>query len=191
MTVAIKVSKTDPFRMGQTITVGASNSCLLCPVSPMKKNLSIRIPTGGPLFIHSSGKPLSKQTLSAETRSSLSQSGFTASHYAGHSYRIGVATTATEAKLPSWLIKNIRAMVIGLLRTIYRYSIIHSFKGVSHNDGHVRKNMRIKKKIREEASRLWGIHTVCVFLGMKYSNMSNSVPIDSSDVTYKYIFFKS
>ena len=115
MTVAIKVSKTDPFRMGQTITVGASNSCSLCPVSPMKKNLSIRIPTGGPLFIHSSGKPLSKQTLTAETRSLLSQSGFIASHYAGHSYRIGFATTATEAKLLSWLIKNIRAMVIGLL----------------------------------------------------------------------------
>ncbi len=29
------------------------------------------------------------------------------------------------------------------------------------------------------------------FWGMKYSNMSTLVPIDSNNVTYKYIFFKS
>ncbi|CAB4009664.1 Hypothetical predicted protein [Paramuricea clavata] len=38
MTVEIKVSKTDPFCLGQTITVGASNSPL-CPVLAMKKYL--------------------------------------------------------------------------------------------------------------------------------------------------------
>jgi hypothetical protein len=54
MTVEIKVSKTDPFRLGQTITVGASNSPL-CPVLAMKKYLLVRKTTGGPLFVHVSG----------------------------------------------------------------------------------------------------------------------------------------
>ena len=106
MTVEIKVSKTDPFRSGQTITVGASNSPL-CPVLAMKKYLVVRKTTGGPLFVHVSGKPLTKQTLTAETRILLNQAGFNASHYAGHSYRIGAATTAASANLPAWLIKTL------------------------------------------------------------------------------------
>ncbi|CAB4010810.1 Retrovirus-related Pol poly from transposon 412 [Paramuricea clavata] len=72
MTVEIKVSKTDPFRLGQTITVGASNSPL-CPVLAMKKYRLVRKTTGGPLFVHVSGKPLTKQTLTAETRILLNQ----------------------------------------------------------------------------------------------------------------------
>ncbi|CAB4017995.1 Retrovirus-related Pol poly from transposon 412, partial [Paramuricea clavata] len=67
MTVEIKVSKTDPFRLGQTIKVRASNSPL-CPVLAMKKYLLVRKITGGPLFVHVFGKPLTKQTLTAETR---------------------------------------------------------------------------------------------------------------------------
>ena len=33
-------------------------------------------------------------------------SDFNASNYAGHSYRIGAATTAAEVNLPLWLIKT-------------------------------------------------------------------------------------
>jgi hypothetical protein len=106
ITVEIKVSKTDPFRLGQTITVGASNSPL-CPVLAMKKYLVVRKTTGGPLFVHVSGKPLTKQTLTPETRILLNQADFNASHYAGHSYRIGAATTAASANLPAWLIKTL------------------------------------------------------------------------------------
>ena len=106
MTVHIKESKTDPFRMGHTITVGAT-TCPLCPVQAMKRYLSRRLPTAGPLFMHLSGKPLTKQTLTAETRNLLTQAGFSASEYAGHSYRIGAATTAASAKLPAWLIKTL------------------------------------------------------------------------------------
>jgi hypothetical protein len=64
-------------------------------------------PTNGPLFIHASGKPLTKQILTTETRKLLTKAGFDALNYAGHSYRIGAATTAAEAKLPSWLIKTL------------------------------------------------------------------------------------
>jgi hypothetical protein len=106
MNVHIKESETDPFRLGHTITVGATNS-KICPVQALEKYISLRPPIGGPLFIHASGKPLTKQVLTNKTRQLLTLSGFNASNYAGHSYRIGAATTAAEANLPSWLIKTL------------------------------------------------------------------------------------
>jgi hypothetical protein len=106
LTVHIKESKTEPFRLGHTITVGATNS-EVCPEQALKTYFLRRPVTSGPLFIHTSGKHLTKQTLTIETRKLLTQAGFNASDYAGHSYRIGAATTAAEAKLPSWLIKTL------------------------------------------------------------------------------------
>ena len=107
MFIKIKESKTDPFRAGHTITIGSSNTPL-CPVSAMKKYLAIR-PTGsvGPLFVNCLEQPLTKHELTRKTRQLLSQAGFDASKFAGHSYRIGAATTAASAKLPSWLIKTL------------------------------------------------------------------------------------
>ena len=106
MTVYLKESKTDPFRVGHTITVGATD-CPLCPVSAMKHYISRRSSSTGPLFIHASGKPLTKQTLTSETRNLLTQAGLNTTNYAGHSYRIGAATTAASANLPAWLIKTL------------------------------------------------------------------------------------
>ena len=54
-----------------------------------------------------SGKPLTKQNLTFETRKRLNQAGFNATNYAGHSYRIGAAKTAAKAELPAWLIKTL------------------------------------------------------------------------------------
>ena len=105
MTLGIKASKTDPFRSGHTITIGKTG-LPLCPISAMQKYLQARDTSSGPLFIYSSGTPLTKTALVSETRALLSRSGFNASHYAGHSYRIGAATTAASAGLPTWLIKT-------------------------------------------------------------------------------------
>jgi hypothetical protein len=106
MFVRIKESKTDPFRSGQTITIGSSNTPL-CPVVAMKNCLALRPTTVGPLFVNSLGKPLTKQELTRKTRQLLSQAGFQVSNFAGHSYRIGAATTAASARLPPWLIKTL------------------------------------------------------------------------------------
>ena len=106
MSIRIKESKTDPFRVGHTISIGGTHTPL-CPVLAMKQYLAIRQPKSGPLFVNSAGKPLTKQALTLETRKLLSQAGFNASNFAGHSYRIGAATTAATAKLPSWLIKTL------------------------------------------------------------------------------------
>ena len=106
MTVRIKESKTDPFRLGHTIAIGASHT-EVCPVQALHDYISLRPTTIGPLFIFASGKPLTKQNLTFETRKLPNQAGFNASNYAGHSYRIGAATTTAKAELPAWLIKTL------------------------------------------------------------------------------------
>ena len=95
MSIKLKVSKTDPFRVGHTIFIGKTNQ-YICPVQAIKTFLFVRGNTEGPLFLYASGTPLTKTALTSETRQLLSFLGIQASHYAGHSYRIGAATTAAS-----------------------------------------------------------------------------------------------
>ena len=106
MLVRIKVSKTDPFRQGQTIVIGKTNSPL-CPISAMLAYLNSRPSSfdSGPLFIYVSGAFLTREKLARETRLLISKGGLGSSEFAGHSFRIGAATTAASANLPPWLIK--------------------------------------------------------------------------------------
>jgi len=106
MSVRIKISKTDPFRSGQTIVIGKTDQ-RVCPVLAMTNYLSYWGTTTGPLFQYLSGAPITKAGLTSETRQLLSMSGFQPSQYAGHSYRIGAATTSASVDLPPWLIKTL------------------------------------------------------------------------------------
>lgn len=63
ISVRIKISKTDPFRVGQTILIGKTHQ-QVCPVQVMKAHLSKRNPTRGPLFIYVTGKPFTKEAAS-------------------------------------------------------------------------------------------------------------------------------
>ena len=103
----IKASKTDPFRASATITIG-SNSGMYCPVRALQTYLS-RAPTdyAGPLFCYSNGVPLSRSQFTKELRILLAQGGHHPAHYAGHSFRIGAATTAASQGLPHWLIQTL------------------------------------------------------------------------------------
>ena len=56
--VAIKRSKTDPFRTGVMIYIGRTN-CELCPVAAVLAYMRRRGPSPGPLFRFADGKPLS------------------------------------------------------------------------------------------------------------------------------------
>ena len=98
ISVRIKVSKTDPFRIGHSLFIGKTNQPV-CPVKAMKAYLTTRGTTPGPLFQFLSGAPLTKDALTSETRNLLSSAGFNPSQYAGHSYRIGAATTAASVGL--------------------------------------------------------------------------------------------
>ena len=105
MLVRLKVSKTDPFRQGQTIVIGKTNSPL-CPISAMVAYLNSRPSSlvSGPLFVYISGAFLTREKLTGETRLLISNGGLDSSEFAGHSFRIGAATTAASPNLPPWLI---------------------------------------------------------------------------------------
>ena len=99
MEVRIKASKTDPFRMGVNLYIGRTNNDL-CPIAALMAYLAIRGRGEGPLFRFKNGQPLTRERLVAKVREALSASGIDHSKYAGHSFRIGAATTAAQCGIP-------------------------------------------------------------------------------------------
>ena len=104
--VRLKVSKTDPFRQGQTLVIGTTN-LPLCPISAVVAYLNSRPLSldSEPLFIYKSGAFLTREKLTRETRLLISKGGLHSSEFAGHSFRIGAPTTAASVNQPPWLIK--------------------------------------------------------------------------------------
>jgi hypothetical protein len=92
----LKVSKCDQFGAGSNIIVGRTESPL-CPVSAILEFIKIRGDRTGPFFIDSSQKALSKQKFVSQIREILNSLGLQQDQYAGHSFRIGAATTAAAA----------------------------------------------------------------------------------------------
>ena len=108
LNLRIKASKTDPFRSSTTITIG-STSGTICPVRALKTYLSrTAMDHVGPLFCYSNGTPLSRSQFTKELRALLAHgAGINTVDYAGHSFRIGAATTAASKGLPHWLIQTL------------------------------------------------------------------------------------
>ncbi|XP_068689358.1 uncharacterized protein [Montipora foliosa] len=105
MLVTIKRSKTDPFRNGCTLTLARSTTSI-CAVMAMKDYVFQCQPSSaGPLFTFTSGKWLTRTSLTHALRDVLQQCGIQPQHYFSHSFRIGAATTAAAAGIPAWLIK--------------------------------------------------------------------------------------
>lgn len=69
-------------------------------VAALLQYLAARGDRQGPLFLCTDGRPLTKTKFVAEVRSALTEAKLPASDYAGHSFRIGAATTAAAAGLP-------------------------------------------------------------------------------------------
>ena len=106
LSVKIKQSKTDPFRQGVTIHLRRTDSCL-CPVAGVLAYMVLRGSGPGPLFRFNDGRPLTRQRLVAAVRAALAESGREPRDYAGHSFRIGAATTAAACGLSAELIKTL------------------------------------------------------------------------------------
>lgn len=110
MTLRLKSSKTDPFRQGCIITLFPTRS-VLCPVKPMQRYLALRgsslISVSEPLFMTPDRNPLTRTVFVDTLRSLLSRLGLESSHYAGHSFRIGAATSAAAVRIPDHLIKTL------------------------------------------------------------------------------------
>ena len=89
----LKASKTDPFRRGVDIVVGKTIN-KLCPVSALLAYMAIRGSKPGFLFQFEDGRLLTKKRFVDAVREALSLAGLNPKDYAGHSFRIGAATTA-------------------------------------------------------------------------------------------------
>ncbi len=99
-------AKTDPFGKGVDIFLGRTEAPV-CPVIALVHYLASRPARPGPLFTWADGSPLSQPQFVRAIRVVLDSSGMEANKYAGHSFRIGAATTAARAGLPAYLIKTL------------------------------------------------------------------------------------
>ena len=104
--VRIKASKTDPFRRGVTVFLGVSGADI-CPVAAVLSYMVVRGTAPGPFFRFHDGRPLTRERFVSQVRQALRSAGIDASKYAGHSFRIGAATTASACGLQDSLIKTL------------------------------------------------------------------------------------
>ena len=79
----------------------------LCPVAALAAYLAIRGSQPGPFFQFRDGHPLSRERFVTKVRGALTEAGLDASKFAGHSFRIGAATTAAARGVEDSLIKTL------------------------------------------------------------------------------------
>jgi hypothetical protein len=104
--IHIKASKTDPFRKGVAIFLGSTDSSI-CPVAAILDYMVRRGESGGPFFTFADSRFLTRDRFVAAVRTALSSAGYDCSQYAGHSFRIGAATTAAQRGVQDSLIKTL------------------------------------------------------------------------------------
>ena len=102
--VQIKASKTDQYRQGMRVALGATGTSI-CPVSALLDYLTIRGNCPGALFINENGSPMKRGQLVLKVQQALQQTGAIGHHYNGHSFRIEAATSASQAGVPETMIK--------------------------------------------------------------------------------------
>ena len=105
LNLLLRKAKSDPFGKGVNIVLGSTGQSL-CPVTAVQNFIAIRPAREGPLLIHSDGMSLTRDCLVRKVRRALEAVGISCAGYSGHSFRIGAATAAAEAGVPSYLIKT-------------------------------------------------------------------------------------
>ena len=115
----IKQSKTDPFRQGVGVFLGTTGSSI-CPVQALIQYIGVRSPSPGPLFTLNNGLPLTRNLLVQRLQSALRKAGLDDSHYNGHSFRIGAATSAAQHGLEDSLIQTLGRWRSDAYRTYIR-----------------------------------------------------------------------
>lgn len=94
--IHLKKSKCDQFGVGSDIILGRTGSSL-CPVAAILSFIATRGDCPGPFFIDDNNRAFTKSQFVSEIRSILNIAGLPQHHYAGHSFRIGAATSAALA----------------------------------------------------------------------------------------------
>ena len=100
----LRKAKTDPFGNGVFIYLGKTNAPI-CPVVALLSYLTLHPVGDGPLLVWSDSLPLTKEQFVIGVRNILRKGGLEGADYAGHSFRIGAATSAAKAGIPPHLIK--------------------------------------------------------------------------------------
>ena len=102
----LRMSKCDQFGKGVDIFVGKTNN-LHCPVVAVVAYMAARGSSPGTFFLDHERRPLSKQRFIRELREALMAMGVDQSSFAGHSFRIGAATAASQAGLSDSTIQTL------------------------------------------------------------------------------------
>ncbi len=104
LTLHLKSSKTDPFRKGVDVAIGRSRG-QACPIVALLAFLAKRGNNPGFLFRFADGRLLTKQRFIDKVREALQAAGLNPNQFAGHSFRIGAATTAAASGFSDSTIK--------------------------------------------------------------------------------------
>lgn len=102
--VHLKKSKTDQLGKGIDIFIGRTDE-LLCPVEAFTQYVIRRGSSAGCFFIFSNQEPLTKTRFVAKVREALQAVGLPCDKFAGHSFRIGAATTAAKVGVEDSVIR--------------------------------------------------------------------------------------
>ena len=101
--ITLKKSKTDQFGEGMIKGIPHFEDSLYCPVTSLKRWISVSKIKKGPLFVKfSKGSKITEQRLTDQSialiiKDYLSKGGIDNKNYSGHSLRSGFATSAAEA----------------------------------------------------------------------------------------------
>ena len=95
----LRQSKCDQFGAGADVVVGVTGQDI-CPVAAVVEYLRIRGTRPGPFFVDATGATVVKPWFIQRLRAILGALGIPAHQYAGHSFRIGAATSAAAAGIP-------------------------------------------------------------------------------------------
>ena len=106
MKIKIKASKTDPFQQGVDLFIGKTGN-KLCPVAAMLAYLAKRGQKEGMLFHFEDGRLLTRDRFVERVRQALTAARIDCKPYSGHSFRIGVATTAAKRGVPPATIQSL------------------------------------------------------------------------------------
>lgn len=106
ISLMLRCSKTDQVRKGTKLVMGRTGDDL-CPVAALLDYLAQRGSQPGPLFINKDGRPLLKAKFITVVRAALTAAKLPAASYAGHSFRIGAATTAAAAGFEDSMIQTL------------------------------------------------------------------------------------
>ena len=99
--VLLKRSKMDQFMQGVEGVTGNN----LCPVNATQEYVARWGATSGAFFRSSDRTPLSKPLFVEMVHAALSRAGVPVGGYSGHSFRIGAATAASQARIPDSVIQ--------------------------------------------------------------------------------------